>query len=109
MFTTVKQIIRSPSKVPLEVPGTYAACVPPATMTFRPGSDRRPEEPAACGVIVPSWTSSSMLSALSTNFRMLTDQCLRVMSGMTTWQPRAVRQHGVHKRKAQVHPATGGL
>ena len=51
---------------------------------FSPAATAASRKRAACAVSVPSATSSSRLCACSTNLRMLTAMCRRVMSGMTT-------------------------
>ena len=60
------------------------AWVPPETRMFSPAATAASRKRAAWAVIVPSATSSSRLCADSTNLRMLTAMCRRVMSGMTT-------------------------
>jgi hypothetical protein len=62
----------------------FPACVPPDTSTLSPAATAASRNRAACTVIVPSAISSSSECACSTNFRMLTAMCRRVMSGMTT-------------------------
>ena len=53
----------------------FPACVPPATITLSPAMTAASRKRAAWGVRVCSPTSSSIELALSTNLRMLTDQC----------------------------------
>ena len=60
------------------------ACVPPATRTLRPLATAASRKVAACLGSVPRRTRSSRWSALTTNLRTLTCQCVRLMSGMTT-------------------------
>ena len=62
----------------------FPAWVPPATMRFSPLATAASRKRAAWVVIVPRAISSSRLVAERTNLRMFTDQCRRVMSGMTT-------------------------
>ncbi len=60
------------------------AWVPPETSMLSPEATAASRKRAAWLVSVPSATSSSRWWACSTNLRMLTAMCRRVMSGMTT-------------------------
>ncbi len=60
------------------------AWVPPATRTLSPDETAASRNVAACAVIVPRPTRSSRWVARTTNLRMFTDQCWRVMSGIAT-------------------------
>jgi len=62
----------------------FPAWVAPATMTFSPAATVASRNLAAWWVSVPSPTSSSRLPARTTNLRIFTAQCRRVMSGITT-------------------------
>ena len=60
------------------------AWVPPATRMLRPADTAASRNAAHCAVIVPRDTRSSRWVARTTNLRMFTDQCARVMSGIAT-------------------------
>ena len=60
------------------------ACVPPDTRMFSPAATAASRKRATCAGSVPNPTSSSRLCAESTNLRMFTAMCRRVMSGITT-------------------------
>ncbi len=64
---------------------SHALGLSPAMTTLSPATTEVARKLAHWGVIVPSRTSSSRQLSWTTNFRTLTAQCRRVMSGMTTW------------------------
>jgi len=80
--TTRSRAGTAPTRQPSIV--VLPACVPPATRMLRPETTAASRKRAHACVSVPSPTSSSSDDARTRNLRMLTAQCRRVMSGMTT-------------------------
>jgi len=62
----------------------FPVCVPPDTRMLSPATTAASRNRAPCPVSVPRATSSSRACAVSTNLRMFSDQCRRVISGITT-------------------------
>ena len=78
-------------------------------MMLRPEATAASRKSAAERVSVSSATSSSSAAAVSTNLRMLTDQCTPGDVRDHHVQPTAVGQHRVDERGGQVDPAARRL